>query len=52
MLPRKKSEPPLVFHWIPFIGNAIAYGKDPYAFLTSCQKKVCPTQPQKLGHSH
>jgi len=45
MLPRKKSEPPIVFHWVPFIGNAIAYGKDPYDFLISCQKKVCWLQP-------
>ncbi|EXF81456.1 14-alpha sterol demethylase Cyp51A [Colletotrichum fioriniae PJ7] len=28
-----KSEPPAVFHWIPYIGNAISYGMDPVAFF-------------------
>lgn len=40
LLPRKKSEPPLVFHLIPFIGNAVSYGMDPLAFYQQCQKKV------------
>lgn len=35
-----KSRPPLVFHWIPFLGNTISYGMDPYKFFFSCQKKV------------
>lgn len=39
-LPRKKSEPPLVFHWLPFIGNAVAYGQDPCNFMMRCRKKV------------
>ncbi|EZF31978.1 hypothetical protein H109_06970 [Trichophyton interdigitale MR816] len=34
-----KSRPPLVFHWIPFLGNTISYGMDPYKFFFSCQKK-------------
>ncbi|KAF5131370.1 Eburicol 14-alpha-demethylase [Metarhizium anisopliae] len=38
-LPASKSEPPLVFHWIPFIGNAVSYGLDPFAFYSQCQKK-------------
>ncbi|GAP88928.1 putative cytochrome P450 14-alpha sterol demethylase [Rosellinia necatrix] len=38
-LPRRKSEPPLVFHWIPFIGNAVAYGTDPYNFYRACREK-------------
>ena len=42
LLPRKKSEPPLVFHWIPFIGNAVSYGMDPLTFYQQCQKKACP----------
>ncbi|KAI1195758.1 cytochrome P450 [Nemania serpens] len=37
-LPRSKSEPPLVFHWIPFIGNAISYGLDPYGFYMRCRE--------------
>jgi hypothetical protein len=40
LLPRKKSEPPLVFHWIPFVGNAVSYGLDPFAFYTRCREKV------------
>ncbi|KAF2186034.1 cytochrome P450 14-alpha sterol demethylase [Zopfia rhizophila CBS 207.26] len=36
---RKKSEPPVVFHWFPFIGNAISYGMNPYKFLASCRDK-------------
>ncbi|KAI1826070.1 cytochrome P450 [Xylaria intraflava] len=38
-LPRRKSEPPLVFHWIPFVGNAISYGLDPHGFYTQCREK-------------
>ncbi|SPN97077.1 probable cytochrome P450 51 [Cephalotrichum gorgonifer] len=39
LLPRKKSEPPLVFHWIPFIGNAVSYGMKPLDFYQQCRKK-------------
>lgn len=35
-----KSEPPLVFHWIPFLGSTISYGMDPYKFFFSCREKV------------
>ncbi|TLD20436.1 hypothetical protein PspLS_08601 [Pyricularia sp. CBS 133598] len=38
-LPRPKSEPPLVFHWLPFIGNAVSYGTDPYRFYSRCREK-------------
>lgn len=38
-LPKKSSEPPLVFHWIPFIGNAVSYGTAPRDFYESCRKK-------------
>ncbi|QBZ63616.1 hypothetical protein PoMZ_05301 [Pyricularia oryzae] len=38
-LPRPKSEPPLVFHWLPFIGNAVSYGMDPYRFYSQCREK-------------
>ncbi|PVH77869.1 cytochrome P450 [Cadophora sp. DSE1049] len=38
LLPKKKSEPPMVWHWIPFIGNAIEYGTDPLIFyMTSAR---------------
>ncbi|KAF3481904.1 uncharacterized protein GIQ15_04663 [Arthroderma uncinatum] len=39
LLFRNKSEPPVVFHWIPFLGNTISYGVDPYAFFFSCRQK-------------
>ena len=40
LLPRKKGEPPLVFHWIPFLGNSVMYGINPYEFFIRCRKKV------------
>nr|QIM40860.1 lanosterol 14 alpha-demethylase A [Calonectria henricotiae] len=36
---RKPSDPPIVFHWLPFIGNAVSYGLDPYSFFLQCQKQ-------------
>ncbi|KAB8263605.1 cytochrome P450 [Aspergillus pseudonomiae] len=34
-----KTRPPLVFHWVPFIGSTIHYGMDPYGFFFSCREK-------------
>ncbi|GAA95635.1 uncharacterized protein L969DRAFT_15559 [Mixia osmundae IAM 14324] len=42
LVPRKRSLPPLVFHWVPFIGSAVSYGIDPYAFLLACREKYGP----------
>jgi len=39
-LPRKTSEPPAISHWIPWIGSAVSYGRNPCRFLMDCQKKV------------
>ncbi|PYH98808.1 Cyp51A [Aspergillus ellipticus CBS 707.79] len=39
LLFRNKNEPPVVFHWIPFLGSTISYGIDPYAFFASCREK-------------
>ncbi|EMD31342.1 hypothetical protein CERSUDRAFT_119908 [Gelatoporia subvermispora B] len=39
LLPRDRSLPPLVFHWLPFVGSAPAYGKDPIGFFTQCREK-------------
>jgi sterol 14alpha-demethylase len=36
----KKDEPPVVFHWFPFIGSAVSYGQEPTEFLKECQAKV------------
>lgn len=35
-----KKEPPVVFHWVPFIGSTIAYGMDPYQFFFASRAKV------------
>lgn len=34
------NEPPVVFHWVPIIGNTIKYGMDPYGFFFECRAKV------------
>lgn len=40
LLFKNPNEPPVVFHWVPFIGSTISYGIDPYDFFFRCQKKV------------
>lgn len=40
LLIKNPNEPPLVFHWVPFIGSTITYGIDPYRFFFSCREKV------------
>ena len=40
LLVKDPNEPPLVFHWVPFIGSTITYGIDPYKFFFSCREKV------------
>ncbi|KAJ7679053.1 lanosterol 14-alpha-demethylase [Mycena polygramma] len=37
--PRKASDPPVVFHWLPIVGSAIWYGNDPINFFQSCREK-------------
>ncbi|KAJ7762035.1 lanosterol 14-alpha-demethylase [Mycena maculata] len=37
--PRKASDPPVVFHWLPIIGSAIWYGNDPINFFQTCQER-------------
>ena len=39
LLIRNPNEPPVVFHWVPFIGSTITYGIDPYEFFFDCRKK-------------
>ncbi|PCH42499.1 lanosterol 14-alpha-demethylase [Wolfiporia cocos MD-104 SS10] len=39
MLPRDRSLPPLVFHWIPWFGSAAQYGQDPVEFFKACREK-------------
>ena len=40
VLPKKVTDPPTVFYWLPFVGSAIQYGNDPLNFFLECQKKV------------
>ena len=39
LLPQNPNEPPLVFHWVPFVGNTITYGIDPFKFFFCCREK-------------
>ncbi|KAI9717337.1 MAG: Sterol 14-alpha demethylase [Candelaria pacifica] len=36
---KNPNEPPVVFHWVPFIGNTITYGMEPYKFFFQCREK-------------
>ena len=40
LLFKNPKEPPVVFHWVPFVGSTINYGIDPYKFFFSCREKV------------
>jgi predicted tellurium resistance membrane protein TerC len=40
LLFKNPSEPPVVFHWVPFVGSTITYGIDPYKFFFRCREKV------------
>ena len=40
LLFKNPKEPPVVFHWFPFIGNTILYGIDPIKFFAECREKV------------
>ncbi|GAN01879.1 cytochrome P450 [Mucor ambiguus] len=37
--PKDAKQPPVVFSWIPFMGNAVEFGINPIQFLQNCQKK-------------
>ena len=37
---KNSNKPPVVFHWIPFIGSTVTYGIDPYKFFFACREKV------------
>ncbi|KID88153.1 cytochrome P450 51B [Metarhizium guizhouense ARSEF 977] len=36
---KNPNEPPLVFHWFPFIGNTVTYGMDPPKFFKENRAK-------------
>ncbi|EPS41911.1 hypothetical protein H072_4113 [Dactylellina haptotyla CBS 200.50] len=33
------NKPPVVFHWLPFIGSTVYYGINPYKFFFECREK-------------
>nr|AEB00644.1 sterol 14 alpha-demethylase [Ganoderma lucidum]AEB00645.1 sterol 14 alpha-demethylase [Ganoderma lucidum] len=39
LIPRSKTRPPVVWHWIPFLGSAAGYGRDPISFFRECREK-------------
>ena len=45
---RNPTEPPVVFHWFPFVGSTITYGIDPYYFFFNCQRKVGSASSHRL----
>ncbi|CCF32640.1 eburicol 14-alpha-demethylase [Colletotrichum higginsianum] len=36
---KNSNEPPVVFHWFPFIGSTVIYGMDPPAFFKANREK-------------
>lgn len=40
LLFKNANEPPLVFHWFPFVGSTITYGMDPPRFFKENKEKV------------
>lgn len=41
---KNPNEPPVVFHWFPFIGSTITYGMDPPRFFKENRAKVSQTR--------
>ncbi|KAJ5140566.1 Eburicol 14-alpha-demethylase [Penicillium atrosanguineum] len=39
LLFKSPHEPPMVFHWFPFVGSTISYGIDPYKFFFNARAK-------------
>ncbi|KAK6722312.1 Sterol 14-alpha demethylase [Fusarium graminearum] len=39
LLFRNPNEPPMVFHWFPFVGSTITYGMDPPTFFRENRAK-------------
>ncbi|KDQ19313.1 hypothetical protein BOTBODRAFT_27902 [Botryobasidium botryosum FD-172 SS1] len=38
-LPKDPNLPPVVFHWLPYVGSAISYGDDPLKFFFTNREK-------------
>ena len=43
LLLKSPNEPPIVFHWFPFLGSTIIYGIHPYEFFFKCRAKYGDT---------
>ncbi|KAJ5898626.1 Eburicol 14-alpha-demethylase [Penicillium tannophilum] len=39
LLFKNPHEPPVVFHWFPFVGSTISYGMEPYKFFNTNRAK-------------
>ncbi|KAG6845472.1 hypothetical protein H0H87_008832 [Tephrocybe sp. NHM501043] len=39
LAPRRATDPPVIFHWLPYVGSAIQYGNDPMNFFFACREK-------------
>ncbi|KAJ9616094.1 hypothetical protein H2204_014088 [Knufia peltigerae] len=39
LLDRNRHRPPVVWHWLPWLGSTVDYGKDPYNFFFKCREK-------------
>lgn len=37
---KNPNHPPMVFHWLPWIGSTVTYGMDPYKFFFANREKV------------
>ncbi len=33
------TAPPVVFHYVPFVGSTVSYGMEPYAFFADCKER-------------
>ncbi|KAK9471879.1 cytochrome P450 [Dipodascopsis tothii] len=33
------NQPPMVFHWVPWVGSAVTYGMDPYKFFNTNRER-------------
>lgn len=40
VLLKNPNQPPVVFHWFPWIGSTVTYGMDPYGFFFANRAKV------------
>ena len=41
----RRDKPPIVPYWLPFVGSAITYGRDPQAFFFRSREKVNVIRP-------